>query len=100
MNAIYELKTLSKCEDFFDFFGIPYEESILRSKRLFILKKFSETIEQASALSSEEEIYNRLKWSLLKIYGDFKGGYNPSAADIWGESSCASCHDTSACATH
>lgn len=99
MNTLDQLQKLSNCEDFFEFFDIPYDEKVLRSKRLFILKKFSETIEQAKELKDDTEVYNRLRWSLLKIYGDFVGGYNPSAIDVWGESSCASCSDTDACKT-
>jgi nitrogenase-stabilizing/protective protein len=98
MKVLERMAKLSTCEDFLEFFEIPYDKKLLNSKRLFILKKFSQTLEKAAELDDEDEKYNRLRWSLLTIYGEFAKGYNPSAADIWGESSCASCSDSTACA--
>ncbi len=33
--------------------------------------------------ADEERLLDFLKFSLIKVYADFKNGYAPSAADVW-----------------
>jgi len=42
-NFIQQVKALSSAEDFLQFFGVPFEQSVVNVSRLHILKRFSNT---------------------------------------------------------
>ncbi len=94
-----EFYYLRDAEDYFDFFDIAYDKSLLGAKRFHILKEYSVMIKKGMEhLSSDEsKMLDFLKFSLLKVYGKFKDGYAPSAAEVWNMfengklSGCASC---------
>jgi len=74
MNTLVKrLSTLSSAEDFLDFFGLKYEESVLNVSRLHILKRFFQYIrqEQAMDIMDEVEMFRRLHALLAKSYADF-----------------------------
>ncbi|MDE2371485.1 MAG: nitrogenase stabilizing/protective protein NifW [Burkholderiales bacterium] len=72
-NLIQRLKALSSAEDFLQFFGIPYEESIVHVNRLHILKRFYQYLHRSSGLADlgEVEMFRAYRELLLQAYGDF-----------------------------
>lgn len=107
MDDFYDL---TDAEDYFEFFGIEYDKSLVNVKRFHIMKEYGTLIRTGiqNLENEEERLMDFLKFSLLKVYGDFQGGYAPSAADVWGMfkdgqlSGCASCtpatHQGGSCA--
>ena len=74
MNTLaLKLKQLSAAEEFLDFFGVPYEQSVVNISRLHILKRFYQYMRQESALEEADEVetYRRLRALLTDAYGDF-----------------------------
>lgn len=68
-----ELEELSAAEEFLDYFGINYDQSIVHVNRLHILQRFHDYIHQSMDSMPEEmeprrEIYNVL---LTRAYNDF-----------------------------
>jgi len=67
------MEELSAAEDFLEFFGVPYEPSIVHVNRLHILQRFNEYISQSEEMMPEsdeakKEVYGRL---LARAYQDF-----------------------------
>lgn len=67
------LAHLSAAEEFFNFFGLPFEQSVLNVNRLHILKRFNQYLRQqgrGEALDSEARVehYRQL---LQRAYADF-----------------------------
>ncbi len=93
---------LTDTEDYFDFFGIEYDEHLVNVKRFHIMKEYGTLIRTGmkNIENDEARLMDFLKFSLLRVYGDFKNGYAPSAADVWGMfengklTGCASCTPT------
>lgn len=74
MNTLaQQLKTLSAAEEFLDFFGVPYEQSVLNVSRLHILKRFYQYMRQQHGLDTldEVEMFKQLRTLLAKSYADF-----------------------------
>jgi nitrogenase-stabilizing/protective protein len=74
MNALAQrLTKLSSAEDFLEFFGLPYEETVLNTSRLHILKRFFQYMrqEQTMSMSSETEAFRHMRRLLAKAYEDF-----------------------------
>ena len=67
------LKALSSAEDFFAFFGVPYDESIVKVNRLHILKRFYQYLHRAQGLDGLNEIdmFRRYREFLVQAYTDF-----------------------------
>ncbi len=94
-----EFYHLRDAEDYFEFFDIAYDKSLLGAKRFHILKEYSIMIKKGMdyLAGDENKLLDFLKFSLLKVYGKFKDGYAPSAAEIWNMfeggklKGCASC---------
>jgi len=86
MKTLNEFYKLTDIEDYFDFFGLEYDEHLIDVKRFHILRKFGELVAKAKTLESlsEEQLLNSYRFALIKIYKDFESGYNPSAAEVWG----------------
>jgi nitrogenase-stabilizing/protective protein len=83
-TKIEEFYTLKYAEDYFNFFGIEYDPNLVSVKRFHILREYGKLIKTGmERLQGQERLLDFLKFSLLKVYGDFKNGYAPRAADVW-----------------
>jgi nitrogenase-stabilizing/protective protein len=67
------MKALSSAEDFFVFFGLPFDEPVVQVNRLHILKRFYQYLRKSNGLSLLDEVEQfRLYRSLLaQAYQDF-----------------------------
>jgi len=84
VNRLEEFYDLEDAEEYLDFFDIPYDASLVNVKRFHMLKEYSNLVKLASqTFTLEEQLLDFFKFSLLKVYGEFKNGYAPSAADVW-----------------
>ncbi len=105
MAKLDEFYKLTDIEDYFEFFGLEYDEHVIDVKRFHILRKFGELIAKARTLDNltEEQLLNSYQFALIKIYKDFEGGYNPSAAEVWGllenPTPCFTCSTQMSCKT-
>lgn len=70
---LLKLKELSSAEDFLNYFGVPFEQSVVNVSRLHILKRFFQYIRQANLMSTgnELDLYTGYRTQLVKAYGDF-----------------------------
>jgi nitrogenase-stabilizing/protective protein len=70
---LQQLKALSSAEDFLQYFGVPFEQSVVNVSRLHILKRFFQYIRQENLLAQTNEIglYTQYREQLMKAYGDF-----------------------------
>lgn len=70
---LQQLKALSSAEDFFQYFGVPFDQQVVNVSRLHILKRFFQYIRQANLLAqvNEVELYSQYREQLVKAYGDF-----------------------------
>ncbi len=101
-KSLDEFYELTDAEDYFDFFEMDYDQSLVNVKRFHILKEYGSLIKTGfdNLKDHEERLLDFLKFSLLKVYGDFKNGYAPSAAQVWDMfkdgklSGCVSCTPT------
>lgn len=85
MKKIDEFLALEDAEEYFEFFGIEFDQHLVDVKRFHIMKEYGNLIKRGydSFSATEEKLLDFLKFSLLRVYGDFKNGYAPSAADVW-----------------
>jgi nitrogenase-stabilizing/protective protein len=85
-RTIDDFFELTDAEDYFEFFEIEFDKSLVNIKRFHIMKEYGAMIKTGfEKLDGEDEkLLDFLKFSLLKVYGDFKNGYAPSAAAVWG----------------
>jgi nitrogenase-stabilizing/protective protein len=67
------LKALSSAEDFFAFFGVPYEERVVQVNRLHILKRFYQYLHKAEGLAGLDDVamMSRYRGMLTQAYQDF-----------------------------
>ena len=72
-TLVQRLTQLSAAEEFLDFFGIPYQQSVLNVSRLHILKRFFQYMGQEQGLDALDEIdkFKRLRALLAQSYDDF-----------------------------
>jgi nitrogenase-stabilizing/protective protein len=84
-KSLEEFYELTDAEDYFDFFELEYDQSLVNVKRFHILKEYGSLITTGfeNFKNQDTRLLDFLKFSLLKVYGDFKNGYAPSAADVW-----------------
>lgn len=70
---LQQLKALSSAEDFLQYFGVPFEQSVVNVSRLHILKRFFQYIRQENLLAETNEVslYTAYREQLLKAYSDF-----------------------------
>lgn len=74
MNTLAQkLKQLSAAEEFLEFFGVPYEQSVVNVSRLHILKRFYQYTRQERGLDALDEIamFKQLRSLLATAYEDF-----------------------------
>ncbi|MEA1917774.1 MAG: nitrogenase-stabilizing/protective protein NifW [Campylobacterota bacterium] len=84
-KSLNEFYDLTDAEDYFEFFELEYDSGLVNVKRFHILKEYGTLIKTAfeNLKEQEDRLLDFLKFSLIKVYGDFKNGYAPSAADVW-----------------
>jgi nitrogenase-stabilizing/protective protein len=84
-KSLDEFYELTDAEDYFDFFELEYDQSLVNVKRFHILKEYGTLIKTGfeNMKDQEEKLLDFLKFSLLKVYGDYQNGHAPSAADVW-----------------
>lgn len=73
-NADYELdlQELSSAEDFLDYFGVAYDQSIVHVNRLHILQRFHDYLEKDAAHPEGEEACRAYYTGFIrKAYEDF-----------------------------
>lgn len=70
---LQQLKALSSAEDFLQYFGVPFEQSVVNVSRLHILKRFFQYIRQENLLAESNEVglYTAYREQLVKAYNDF-----------------------------
>lgn len=92
LKEFYKLKEL---EEYLEFFGIEYDERLVNTKRLHILKSFAEMVKKINGIEDEEKLLELYKFALLAAYKNFEAGFSPSAADVWNmferKSGCLAC---------
>jgi nitrogenase-stabilizing/protective protein len=70
-----EFKKITEAEDYFAFFGLPYDPQYLNVNRLHILKKFSRLIREEGALYPDldnDSTFNRYREMLQRSYSLFQ----------------------------
>lgn len=84
-KSLSEFYKLSDAEDYFDFFELEYDQQLLSVKRFHILREYGTLIKKGmdNLKEQEDKLLDFLKFSLLQVYGNFKNGYAPRAADVW-----------------
>lgn len=106
MSSLNEFYKITDADDYFEFFGIDYDQRLIDSKRFHLMKKFGELIEKSKTLEGidDERILGMYRFALLKVYKDFENGYNPTAAEIWGSldkpSACFTCATQVGCSSN
>lgn len=67
-----DLEELESAEDFLEYFGLPYEESVVHVNRLHILQRFHDYLSRVDEMPKVEDerrgLYTRL---LARAYTDF-----------------------------
>jgi nitrogenase-stabilizing/protective protein len=84
-KSLDEFYELTDAEDYFDFFDLEYDQKLVNIKRFHMLKEYGTLIRTGfeNLKDQEEKLLDFLKFSLLKVYGDYQNGHAPSAADVW-----------------
>ena len=72
-TLIDRMKALSSAEDFFVFFGVPYDAPIVHVNRLHILKRFYQYLHKAEGLAGLDDVAmtSRYRSLLMQAYEDF-----------------------------
>jgi len=67
------LKALSSANEFLDFFGIPYDETVVNVNRLHILKRFYQYLHKTDGLAGLDDVgmFTRYRELLVRAYQDF-----------------------------
>jgi len=84
-KSLDEFYKLTDAEDYFTFFDLEFDQKLVNVKRFHILKEYGSLIRTAleNLQGQDEKLLDFLKFSLLKVYGDYKNGHAPSAAEVW-----------------
>ncbi len=84
MQSVNDFYKLRDTEDFFEFFGLEFDQKLINIKRFHMMKEYGTLIKKGlDSISDENKLLEFLKFSLLRVYGDYKTGHSPSAADVW-----------------
>ena len=72
-TLLERMKQLSSAEEFLDFFGVPYEASVVHVNRLHILKRFYQYLHKADDLGVLDDVmlFRRYRELLGRAYQDF-----------------------------
>lgn len=84
-QSLDEFYELTDAEDYFEFFDLEYDQKLVNVKRFHMLKEYGTLIKtgMSNFQEDDERLLDFLKFSLIKVYGDYKNGHAPSAADVW-----------------
>ena len=106
MQTVNDFYKLRDTEDFFDFFGLEFDQKLINIKRFHMMKEYGSLIKKGlDSIADENKLLEFLKFSLLRVYGDYKTGHSPSAADVWNMyetgklDGCSSCDTTTSGST-
>lgn len=104
MKSLRDFCKITIAEEYFEFFGLEYDESLVNVKRFHIMRKFGEMVQKAQSVESDEaKLLEFYKFALISVYKSFEGGYSPSAADVWNmyekTGGCLACSTASSCST-
>jgi nitrogenase-stabilizing/protective protein len=100
MQTVNDFYKLRDAEDFFDFFGLDFDQKLINIKRFHIMKEYGTLIKKGLvSISDENKLLEFLKFSLLRVYGDYKNGHAPSAADVWNMYETGKLEGCSSCGT-
>ena len=84
MQSVEDFYKLRDTEDFFNFFGLEFDQKLINIKRFHMMKEYGTLIKKGiDSIADENKLLEFLKFSLLRVYGDYKTGHSPSAADVW-----------------
>ena len=84
MQSVNDFYKLRDTEDFFNFFGLDFDQKLVNIKRFHMMKEYGTLIKKGiDSIADENKLLEFLKFSLLRVYGDYKTGHSPSAADVW-----------------
>lgn len=86
MQSLKEFYELEDAEEYFDFFDINYNQSLVNVKRFHILREYGTLISRAFEElkdNDEAKLLDFLKFSLLRVYGEYENGKSPSAVEVW-----------------
>jgi nitrogenase-stabilizing/protective protein len=86
LKTLKEFYALTRTEDYFNFFEVPFDARLLDVKRFHIMKEYGVLIKRGFDVFKEDEgkLLDFLKFALIKVYMDYKNGHSPSAAEVWG----------------
>ncbi len=74
LDALYRsLSSLSAAEEFFNFFGVPFEPAVVHINRLHILKRFQQYLRTTRELTDLDSgvLHARCQELLARAYHDF-----------------------------
>lgn len=98
--SVNEFYKLTDTEDYFKFFGIEFDQALINVKRFHMMKEYGTLIKKGLGTITEEPVLlDFLKFSLLRVYGDYKNGHAPSAADVWNMYETGKLEGCSSCGT-
>ncbi len=85
MKTLDSFYDLQDAEEYFEFFDLEFDQKLVNVKRFHIMKEYGNLIKKGFDNFSLDELklLDFLKFSLLRVYGEFQNGYAPSAADVW-----------------
>ena len=106
MQTVNDFYKLRDTEDFFDFFGLEFNQKLINIIIFHMMKEYGTLIKKGlDSIADENKLLEFLKFSLLRVYGDYKTGHSPSAADVWNMyetgklDGCSSCGTTTSGST-
>ena len=70
-QTLAQFNTLKDAEEYFEFFGLPYEPQIVNINRLHILRKFSQLVRAEDPNQSEAELLSAYQQALQSAYEVF-----------------------------
>ena len=100
MKTVNDFYSCRDTEDYFKFFGIDFDQQLINVKRFHMMKEYGTLIKQGlNSITEENKLLDFLKFSLLRVYGDYKNGHAPSAADVWNMYETGKLEGCSSCGT-
>ena len=84
MARVEDFYKLRDTEDYFNFFNIEFDQSLINVKRFHMMKEYGTLIKKGlGSISEENKLLDFLKFSLLSVYGDYKIGHAQRTTDVW-----------------
>ena len=100
MKSVNDFYKLRDTEDFFNFFDLEFDQKLINIKRFHMMKEYGTLIKKGlDSIVDESKLLEFLKFSLLRVYGDYKTGHAPSAADVWNMYETGKLEGCSSCGT-